>query len=66
MIDVRGRSFEGAGSKLAEVSSADLEIFVHRQNLEHLRKLLAGTTEAVERGRILEILAEEEAKPFIQ
>lgn len=36
--------------------------FVHRQNLEHFRKLLAETTDIEKRKQILMLLSEEEAK----
>jgi hypothetical protein len=36
--------------------------FVHQQNLERLRKLLAETPDHVQRPQILKLLAEEEAK----
>ena len=39
-----------------------MEQFVHRQNLEHFRKLLAATKDAAERERIGKLLAEEQAK----
>jgi len=36
--------------------------FVHRQNLEHFRKLLAETTDVEKRKQLLMLLSEEEAK----
>jgi hypothetical protein len=39
-----------------------MESFVHRQNIEHYRKLLAETTDEVQRRLLLKLLAEEEAK----
>jgi hypothetical protein len=36
--------------------------FVHRQNLERLRKLLAEAPDGARRRQILKLLAEEEAK----
>ena len=39
-----------------------MERFVHRQNIEHFRKLLAETTDEVQRRLLLKLLAEEEAK----
>jgi hypothetical protein len=39
-----------------------MERFVHRQNIEHYRKLLAETTDEVRRRQVLKLLAEEEAK----
>jgi hypothetical protein len=41
---------------------ATMEKFIHRQNLEHYRKLLAETTDEVKRQTIRKLLAEEEAK----
>lgn len=37
-------------------------IFVKKQNVDRFRKLAAETTDAAERERILNLLAEEEAK----
>lgn len=39
-----------------------MERFVHRANLEHLRRLLHDTTDQAERRRIEKLIAEEEAK----
>jgi hypothetical protein len=39
-----------------------MEKFIHRQNLEHYRKLLAETTDEVKRQTLRKLLAEEEAK----
>jgi hypothetical protein len=39
-----------------------MDRFVHRQNLDRLRKLLAETPDHVQRSQILKLLAEEEAK----
>jgi hypothetical protein len=39
-----------------------MERFVHRQNIEHYRKLLAETTDEAQRRQLLKLLAEEEAK----
>jgi hypothetical protein len=39
-----------------------MEKFIHRQNLEHYRKLLAETTDEVKRQTLLKLLTEEEAK----
>ena len=39
-----------------------MERFVHRQNIERFRRLLAETVDEAERRRILKLLAEEEAK----
>lgn len=39
-----------------------MEKFIHRQNLEHYRKLLAQTNDEVKRETLLKLLAEEEAK----
>lgn len=39
-----------------------MESFVHRENLERFRRLLAQTTDEAERRTILKLLAEEEAK----
>lgn len=36
--------------------------FVHRQNLERLRKLLAETSDDAQRRQIVKLLAEEEAQ----
>ena len=36
--------------------------FIHRKNLEHYRKLLAGTPDEAERALLVRLLAEEEAK----
>ena len=40
----------------------DMDRFVHQENLERLRKLLAETPHHVQRLQILNLLAEEEAK----
>ncbi len=39
-----------------------MESFVHRQNLIHLRSVLAKTKDEASREQILKLLAEEEAK----
>ncbi|HEY2134980.1 MAG TPA: hypothetical protein VGH49_03775 [Xanthobacteraceae bacterium] len=39
-----------------------MELFVHQCNVEHYRNLLAKTTDEAQRQRILQLLAEEEAK----
>jgi hypothetical protein len=39
-----------------------MERFIHRENLEHYRKLLAKTASGEQRQQILKLLAEEEAK----
>jgi hypothetical protein len=39
-----------------------MERFVHRQNLEHYRKLLAETTDEAQRPVLLKLIAEEEDK----
>jgi hypothetical protein len=39
-----------------------MEKFIHRQNLEHYRKLLAETTDEVKQQTLLKLLADEEAK----
>ena len=39
-----------------------MDHFVHDENLRHYRRLLDCTSDPVERARILELLAEEEAK----
>jgi hypothetical protein len=44
---------------------AAMEKFIHRQNLEHYRKLLAETTDEVKRQTIRKLLAEEEAKDWL-
>lgn len=36
--------------------------FVHQQNLKHYRKLLAETTDEMQRRVLLKLLADEEAK----
>ena len=36
--------------------------FVHQQNLDHLRKQLAQTTDDMQRWQIVKLLTEEEAK----
>jgi hypothetical protein len=36
--------------------------FIHKKNLEHYRKLLAGTPDEAERALLVRLLAEEEAK----
>jgi hypothetical protein len=41
---------------------AQMEGFVHRQNLEHYRKLLAETTDEAQRRMLLKLIAEEDAK----
>ena len=58
--------FTGAGRILAtretSESSATMEWFIHQQNLERYRRLLAQPTDEAERRQILKLLAEEEAK----
>ena len=39
-----------------------MQAFIHRRNIEHYRKLLAGKLEASDRTAIAALLAEEEAK----
>jgi len=39
-----------------------LDSFVHRENLHHLRKQLAQTTDEMKRQQIVKLLADEEAK----
>lgn len=39
-----------------------MERFIHRQNIEHYRKLLAEATDEAQRRVLLKLLAEEEAK----
>lgn len=39
-----------------------MERFVHEQNVIHFYRMLETTTDAAERHRILELLAEEERK----
>jgi hypothetical protein len=39
-----------------------MERFIHRENLEHYRKLLAQTATDERRQQILKLLAEEQAK----
>ena len=39
-----------------------MDKFVHEQNLDHYRKLLANTTDDAQRRQLLKLLAEEEAK----
>ena len=39
-----------------------MERFVHRQNIERYRRLLAETVDEAERRRIMKLLAEQEAK----
>jgi hypothetical protein len=39
-----------------------MERFIHRENLEHYRKLLTQSTDEGRREQILKLLAEEEAK----
>jgi hypothetical protein len=41
-----------------------LDSFVHRQNVERYRKLLAESADEVQRQRLLKLLAEEAARPF--
>jgi hypothetical protein len=41
---------------------AEMEKFVHRENIKLYRKLLAETTDAQKRQMILKLLADEEAK----
>lgn len=39
-----------------------LDRFVHRENLSHLRKQLAQTTDEMQRQQIVKLVTEEEAK----
>jgi hypothetical protein len=39
-----------------------MEQFIHRENLQRLRRLLAETADDSQRQQILKLLAEEEAK----
>jgi hypothetical protein len=39
-----------------------MDRFIHRQNLQHYRKLLSQTTDEAQRVQLLKLLAEEEAK----
>ena len=39
-----------------------MECFIHRENLEHYRRLLAQSANGEQRQQILKLLAEEEAK----
>ena len=39
-----------------------MQEFVHRKNLENYRMLLAGEPDGTQRGMLLRLLAEEEAK----
>jgi len=39
-----------------------MQRFIHRENIKHYQKLLERTTDEAERRRILNLLAEEEAK----
>lgn len=39
-----------------------MEHFVHRENLQRLRRLLAETTDEAQRQQVMKLLAEEEAK----
>jgi hypothetical protein len=41
---------------------AHMDDFVHRENIEHYKKLLVNRTDPAERGVILKLLAEETAK----
>ena len=43
-------------------SSTTMEWFIHQQNLERYRRLLAQTADEAKRRQILKLLAEEEAK----
>jgi hypothetical protein len=38
-----------------------MQDFIHRKNLDHYRKLLAGTPDKADRALLLRLLAEEEA-----
>ena len=40
----------------------DRDKFIHRQNLEHYRKLLAETKDEAQRQVVLRLLKDEEAK----
>ena len=58
--------FAGAGRILATgetgESSTTVEWFIHQQNLERYRRLLAQPADESERRQIVKLLAEEEAK----
>jgi hypothetical protein len=45
---------------------AAMDAFLHRQNLERYRKLLAETTDEARRQQLLKLLAEEEARGPVQ
>ena len=38
-----------------------MDEFIHRQNLEHYRKLLVETEDEAQRQQVMKLLAEEEA-----
>jgi hypothetical protein len=39
-----------------------MDLFIHRQNVERYRRLLAATTDETRRQQLLKLLAEEEAR----
>lgn len=50
------------GGLAAFAGEAEMEEFVHSENLKLYRKLLAETTDAQKRQTLLKLLADEEAK----
>jgi hypothetical protein len=61
-----GREMPMANKNLSEAYPAcqeggGMDLFVHRQNLEHYRRRLAGTTDETQRRQLLKLLAQEEA-----
>ena len=51
---------DGGDSELRE--QMPLDSFIHQQNLERFRRLLAQSTDESQRAQIRKLLAEEEAK----
>jgi hypothetical protein len=50
---------------MAPYDEAPMEHFVHRENLQRLRRLLTETADKSRRQQILKLLAEEEAKDYL-
>ena len=57
----RGRDRE-AFARPIDPMEDDMEQFIHRQNIEHYRRLLSETEDETRRQQIAKLLAEEEAK----
>ena len=57
---LRDRRTAAAGQ--GALGAAAVQDFIHKKNLEHYRKLLAGTPNEADRALLVRLLTEEEAK----